>query len=448
MADIKCYTLTENGLKLVGVVDDYTSFVFTRKYSDVGEWQLVINALSENAKLIKDINFISNGDGVAGIVKKVVSNIGTDNTIIYSGVELKGIINQRIVMPPSNSSHLSVTNTAPEVVIANIIDKQLINCEAEQRRIPFVRIADYLVIPDKRIDYNGRFTNAYDDITTIATANNIGWYADIQPIEGNEQYAEIVYHIYSGLDRSINQSINSRLVLSFTNDNMASTTYEANNGVPTTALVAGQGEGVERAVVKINDATIGLDRNEIYVDARDIEDDTLLPQRGQEALAEYGDTASYQITFNQFLIERYRKDFELGDIGTVDDEVVGGTVDFRLTEITEIYEQGSYNIDVVFGYDRQSLGDALRRSNSNTKTLLKVEGITGGGSGNIDAGTLETQTLSDILLMIYPVGAIYTSVSPTSPATLFGGTWEAFADGRTLVGINGNDTEYMWKRTA
>jgi hypothetical protein len=447
MADIKCYTLTENGLKLVGVVDDYTSFVFTRKYSDVGEWQLVINALSENAKLIKDINFISNGDGVAGIVKKVVSNIGTDNTIIYSGVELKGIINQRIVMPPSNSSHLSVTNTAPEVVIANIIDKQLINCEAEQRRIPFVRIADYLVIPDKRIDYNGRFTNAYDDITTIATANNIGWYADIQPIEGNEQYAEIVYHIYSGLDRSINQSINSRLVLSFTNDNMASTTYEANNGVPTTALVAGQGEGVERAVVKINDATIGLDRNEIYVDARDIEDDTLLPQRGQEALAEYGDTASYQITFNQFLIERYRKDFELGDIGTVDDEVVGGTVDFRLTEITEIYEQGSYNIDVVFGYDRQSLGDALRRSNSNTKTLLKVEGITGGG-GNIDAGTLETQTLSDILLMIYPVGAIYTSVSPTSPATLFGGTWEAFADGRTLVGINGNDTEYMWKRTA
>lgn len=447
MADIKCYTLTENGLKLVGVVDDYISFVFTRKYSDVGEWQLVINALSENAKLIKDINFISNGDGVAGIVKKVVSNIGTDNTIIYSGIELKGIINQRIVMPPSNSSHLSITNTAPEVVIANIIDKQLINCDASQRNIPFIRLADYSVIPPKKIDYNGRFTNAYDDITTIATANNIGWYADIQPIEDNNQYGEIVYHIYSGLDRSINQSINSRLVLSFTNDNIASTTYEANNGVPTTALVAGQGEGVDRSIAKINDAVSGLDRNELYIDARDIADEELLPQRGQETLAGYGDTANYQITFSQLMIERYRKDFDLGDIGTIEDSVIDNTLDFRLTEITEIHEQGNYSIDVTFGYDKQSLGDALRRSNNSTQALIKMEGVTGGG-GNIDAGTLETKTLSDILLMIYPVGAIYTSVSPTSPATLFGGTWEAFADGRTLVGINGNDTEYMWKRTA
>lgn len=43
---------------------------------------------------------------------------------------------------------------------------------------------------------------------------------------------------------------------------------------------------------------------------------------------------------------------------------------------------------------------------------------------------------------IYPVGAVYISVVSTSPATLFGGTWEAFGAGRTLVGIDAGQTEF------
>ncbi len=47
-----------------------------------------------------------------------------------------------------------------------------------------------------------------------------------------------------------------------------------------------------------------------------------------------------------------------------------------------------------------------------------------------------------ITLFVYPVGAIYTSVVSTSPATLFGGTWSAFAAGRVLVGIDAGQTEF------
>ena len=34
------------------------------------------------------------------------------------------------------------------------------------------------------------------------------------------------------------------------------------------------------------------------------------------------------------------------------------------------------------------------------------------------------------------------SANPTSPAELFGGTWEAFGTGRTIVGVDTNQTEF------
>ena len=45
-----------------------------------------------------------------------------------------------------------------------------------------------------------------------------------------------------------------------------------------------------------------------------------------------------------------------------------------------------------------------------------------------NADTLNGFSLFDIMLKLYPVGAIYMSTISTSPATLFGGTWERIKD--------------------
>lgn len=45
------------------------------------------------------------------------------------------------------------------------------------------------------------------------------------------------------------------------------------------------------------------------------------------------------------------------------------------------------------------------------------------------------------LVLIYPVGSIYTATVSTNPATLFGfGTWTAFGAGRVLIGNGGGFT--------
>lgn len=40
---------------------------------------------------------------------------------------------------------------------------------------------------------------------------------------------------------------------------------------------------------------------------------------------------------------------------------------------------------------------------------------------------------------VYPVGSLYMSLDKTSPASIFGGEWERYAKGRTLVGVNEDD---------
>ena len=42
--------------------------------------------------------------------------------------------------------------------------------------------------------------------------------------------------------------------------------------------------------------------------------------------------------------------------------------------------------------------------------------------------------VADFKEMLYPVGSIYISVDSTNPSELFGGTWETFGEGRTLLG--------------
>lgn len=79
-------------------------------------------------------------------------------------------------------------------------------------------------------------------------------------------------------------------------------------------------------------------------------------------------------------------------------------------------------------------GDVGARPGSWMPTASDVGALAQGGTA-ADSSKLGGRTWDEHLLDIYPIGSIYMSVASTSPASLFGGTWERIAQGRMLLGM-------------
>ncbi|MHC5215671.1 phage baseplate protein [Enterococcus sp. LJL128] len=52
-----------------------------------------------------------------------------------------------------------------------------------------------------------------------------------------------------------------------------------------------------------------------------------------------------------------------------------------------------------------------------------------------------------LLNAVYPLGAVFMSINDVNPETFLGGTWERFANGRTLVGVNEGDSDFVANKT-
>jgi hypothetical protein len=83
--------------------------------------------------------------------------------------------------------------------------------------------------------------------------------------------------------------------------------------------------------------------------------------------------------------------------------------------------------------DAKAVGDALKGIKLPIATATTLGGVKVGSGLTVDAdGTLS----ADSALAAYPVGSIFQTVSTTSPAALFGGTWQEIAFNRVLMGAS------------
>ena len=83
-------------------------------------------------------------------------------------------------------------------------------------------------------------------------------------------------------------------------------------------------------------------------------------------------------------------------------------------------------------------GKAPDGSGALALTAEDVGALATGGTAS-DSNKLGGKTLAEIMLTLYPVGAVYVSANSTSPSSLFGGSWEQLKD-RFLLGAGNSYT--------
>ena len=133
---------------------------------------------------------------------------------------------------------------------------------------------------------------------------------------------------------------------------------------------------------------------------------------------------------------------DLNDV-TIDDESLEQGQELVYNNTAEVFENKTTRVELT-----QAEYNALANPLPDVDYYIIDAPSMQGTSADLsyDGGTDSTHdVIQAIRDMIYPVGSIYMSVTDNTVAKVearFGGTWVAFGAGRTLVGVNANETEF------
>ena len=360
----------DRDLNLIGILDSFSSLIWNRKYNSVGDFQLNILFTQELNKLLKIDNIIYKDNGECGYIVSKEIKVEDDGT---ESIEVKGkfileYLERRIIFGTEDINSNLVD------AVYSLINNNCIGCCFE-RIIPNLELGEKLdsdILLSKQISYG----NLLDTVKEILQPHEIGLKIDF-----NIKEKKLIFKLYKGINRSINQKVIAPVIFSRSFENVLSQNYlESINNYKNVALVAGAGEGEKRKTLLIGEAS-GLDRHEVYIDARDIQDTktiekngesieqeiphqeymNLLETRGKEKLAEYYDSKTFDSIINSNSNLIYKQDYDLGDVVTFFDRKWGITMDTRITEISETYNKQGMNINITFGNDVPTLIDIIKR---------------------------------------------------------------------------------------
>ncbi|MCQ4921566.1 siphovirus ReqiPepy6 Gp37-like family protein [Tissierella carlieri] len=350
----------DRDLNFKGLLDNYFSFRWVRRYYRCGEFELHCGLTPDLLVLLQRGSIVWKKDDLeAGYIeyRNISQDIEGKEVLIAKGKFLTGYLNRRIIWGTKK------LNTTSELAIRELINKNCINptnLDRKVNRFTLGEIKNYT----QNINYQVSYKNLLEEIESIAATSGLGFRILIDVAN-----KLIVFDIYEGLNRTADQTVNSPAIFSKEFENVLEQEYTDNiSNYRNVALIAGEGEGAARQLATIGQGS-GLDRFELFVDARDLQKDNrttqqyteLLENRGNTKLTEHKEIRAFDSKINQKSNLIYKEDFDLGDIVTCTSKKWGLTIDTRITEIEEIYESNGFNINMVFGNNMPTLIDKIKQ---------------------------------------------------------------------------------------
>jgi hypothetical protein len=322
--------ILDKSFTMQGVIDEYVSTIWRPAYAEVGDFEIYLGATNKAIELLqKDWYAVRSADvhvfnGVVTYKKvmliknfQLVTDIENGDYYTVTGRELKYILHQRIVW-----SQTMLRGTA-ENAIRTLVSQNAISPTNSLRAIPKMVLGASAGLTD---NISKQITGAYLDqaIVDICKTYDYGW--DVY-ISGGQMVVEV----YKGADRSYGQTANPYVVFSDDFENLYNTDYQlTSEEYANTTLIGGEGEGSARIYATVGENYSGLERFEVFTDARDISknadsekviSDTeyllLLQERGRENLASLAITEGFSGKVLSDVAFKYETDFFLGDMVTV-----------------------------------------------------------------------------------------------------------------------------------
>ena len=364
--------------ELLGEIDRYSSLQITRSWHGIGAIELRINRYLKGADKLQrgHIFFPHNHLNKAYQIKHREIELDqngkqTENWLIRA-LPIKSWLGQRITYPPAHTANDNRQADA-ETVMRHYVTNNVINPVDVYRRMEDI-ILDINQVRGDNISWQSRYKNLAEETAEISLLSGLGWNVDI-----DYELKNFVFKVLEGRNLTSGQSILPPAIFSPEFGTLKQLSYlESELNYKNFAIVAGQGEGVERRIVEVGNSS-GIDRYELFVDARDVSEETDreegqdpiprppheivedLTNRGNQKLAEYEQEIYLegQALSKSRLV--YGKDYDLGDMVTLQNKHWGVTMDARITEVKEIYEPEKTGIELIFGNDRPTLMSKIKQ---------------------------------------------------------------------------------------
>jgi hypothetical protein len=349
---------------LLPVVDAYSSLQWIRRYYRAGEFDL--HAPVEFCDVFKAGAYVHRADATeTGIIEDFAYELNDQGKegVTVKGRFLNALLDDRVVERLRN-----VSGNA-EAVLRSLVTAYAISPTDTSRKI------NKLIL--------GAISGVGGSLDTQVTGDSLMVYMDKLSLEQEISYLlrydflqdKLIFDVWQGVDRSSGQTANNRAIFSRDYENISGENYQRKiTDYKNFAYVAGAGEGSDRIVETVNQVPSGERRRELYVDARDLQPKNdagnditetayraILRQRGLEKLKEQAVVTNIDTSINRFGNLEYKRDFDLGDFCTVINPRVGYQVDQRITEIREIYENGTTMIEAVFGAEKMTIKQYIDR---------------------------------------------------------------------------------------
>ncbi|AHN24359.1 siphovirus ReqiPepy6 Gp37-like family protein [Lysinibacillus varians] len=351
----------------LGYIGNFSYLLWRKKYGPGSEAELHVDVTPKNIEQLKKGNIIFRQDDDEAMYiyyRQFDDSNGVDQLVIkcYS---LTRWTDRRILWRQYDFY------TTPELIMRQLINETMVSPADPTRKIAQVKLATVKNI-GKAIQQQISYKQVFEVCENLCTTHDIGMRC---LFDGRT----LKYDFYEGTDRTINQSLNPRIILSKNRSNLLKRTYEdADNDLKTTALIGGAGEGPARKMASIGASITGLNRREIFIDAREISDtrdgdgeqipipdgeyNNLLVAKGKEKIAEYTEFIGFDCELDVTKENtKYNEDFFLGDLVTIKDDDLGILMNSRVMQADEVFQEDGKSIYVTVGKSVPTLPQAIKR---------------------------------------------------------------------------------------